>query len=496
MKNRSIAFNALTTVLQVIFTGIVYFFLYRMLINKVGASLLGVWSIVLVTVSLANLGNFGITSGLVKFVAECSISNEKNNLEKLIFTALVSTTFLYGICCVFIYFLSNFILNKFIEREYLEVAKLLIPYSLTSLFLNGCASVFLSIIDGFEKNYLKNFFIISGNLLLVTTTYLLIDKKGIYAVAIAQNIQVVFVFVCSFLTSLYIIKKNFLSKWNWDTKIFKKISIFGFKFQLISITQMLYEPITKILLGKYSSMSVVGYYEMSSRLIAQIRGVISNANQVVVPIISKLPKSDSKEESFIYKKTITLVYLAGFIAFAGVIFFSISISNLWIGTYNVVFVKALIVLSIANFINLLCGPAYFNLLGRGELTFILLIHVLIGVSNFLLGFLLGKINIDYGVIMGWAISLALGSTVLIYFYQKAREITFFETINQKNLYLMIALFVLSVFYLIYSKEINDIFTKQMMIIVSAIGYLFFTITSLYFNLPAIKSLLKVLKPKY
>jgi hypothetical protein len=53
-----------------LFTAILYFLLYKYLLDKLGIKLLGVWSLILSFSSIANLANIGITSGLVKFVAE------------------------------------------------------------------------------------------------------------------------------------------------------------------------------------------------------------------------------------------------------------------------------------------------------------------------------------------------------------------------------------------------------------------------------------------
>jgi O-antigen/teichoic acid export membrane protein len=55
----------------------------------------------------------------------------------------------------------------------------------------------------------------------------------------------------------------------------------------VSISQLLYEPTTKILLSKYGGLGILGNYEMASRLVNQVRALIVNANQVVIPIIAE-----------------------------------------------------------------------------------------------------------------------------------------------------------------------------------------------------------------
>ena len=49
--------NVISSGGQVLLIGLVYFFLYRLLLKVLGVELLGVWSVVLSTSSLANLAN-------------------------------------------------------------------------------------------------------------------------------------------------------------------------------------------------------------------------------------------------------------------------------------------------------------------------------------------------------------------------------------------------------------------------------------------------------
>ena len=71
-KNNKILINASTTVAQAVITGLIYYFLYKFLLSKVGIRELGVWSLVVSSSSIASMANFGITSGLVKFIADYS----------------------------------------------------------------------------------------------------------------------------------------------------------------------------------------------------------------------------------------------------------------------------------------------------------------------------------------------------------------------------------------------------------------------------------------
>ena len=66
---RRLLSNAGLSVLQVLVSGVLLFFVYRHLLKQLGAEQLGLWSVLLASTSVARLSDLGLTSGVVKFVA-------------------------------------------------------------------------------------------------------------------------------------------------------------------------------------------------------------------------------------------------------------------------------------------------------------------------------------------------------------------------------------------------------------------------------------------
>ena len=131
---KRITVNASSAVIQVIVIGVVYFFLYRFLILRLGAHLLGLWSLIVATSSVVNLANLGFSSGLVKFIADQNAQKETKNLGKLIFTALISITVIYLIFSVFILAGAPFLLGKIVDAEYIDIALKLLYWSFSLSF--------------------------------------------------------------------------------------------------------------------------------------------------------------------------------------------------------------------------------------------------------------------------------------------------------------------------------------------------------------------------
>ena len=449
-SKKRISINIISAILQVFVVGVVYLFLYKFLLNTLGIEKLGVWSIILATSSIANLANFGITS--VKFIADYNARNKIEDIPKLIFTALISIFFLFLFIIIVIFFFSKFLLNYIVEPSYYSMALEILPYSLLCLFLNSIGGVFTSTLEGFQKNYIKNLLILISALVLLFSSYLLIPKYDLKGVAIAQVFQSVIVLVGSL---IFVVRKNsspVFTKWNWDKKVFKELINYGTKFQIISIFQMLYEPITKALISKFGGLALLGYYEMAARLVNQVRALIVNANQVMVPVVAHTNSTNKEKLNELYNSTLSITFFVNVLLITFLLVFTPIISVMWIGFLEPTFIFSLVLLSVSMFVNILIGPAYFSCVGEGKLNLILKSQILIGILNLVLGFTLGHFFSGKGVIVSWAISVVVSSTYLFYNFQKQKNIPLTNLFTKSNFILIfVSLSVIAISLSFYRK---------------------------------------------
>src|SRR4030066_1313189 len=141
--------------------------------------------------------------------------------------------------------------------------------------------------------------------------------------------------------------------------MFKRIIFYGINFQVISIAVMLSDPVTKALLSKFGNLSMVGFYEMASRMVLQFRAIIVSANQVVVPTIADMTENAPEKIRAFYLRSYDLLFYLALPLFSLLIICAPIISEIWIGYYERVFVFSAILLSIGWFLNTLAVPAYF-----------------------------------------------------------------------------------------------------------------------------------------
>lgn len=454
-SKKRISINIISTILQVLVVGVVYLFLYKFLLESLGIEKLGVWSIILATSSIANLANFGITSGLVKFIADYNAKKNLKDIPKLIFTALVSIIILFLLIVIIIYFFSKVILGFVVEQKYLSLALEILPYSLLCLFINSVGGIFTSTLEGFQKNYVKNFLFLFSSVFLLLSSYYLVPIYQLKGVAIAQVLQSVIILVGSLLFVINTSQLAIFNKWNWDYKIFRELINYGAKFQVISVFQMLYEPITKGLISKFGGLAVLGYYEMAARLVNQVRALIVNANQVMVPVVAHTNSTQKENLKELYNKMMSITFFVNVLLISVLLIFTPIISILWIGHWEPIFVFSMLLLSTSIFVNILIGPAYFSCVGEGNLNLILKSQIMIGVLNLILGYVLGYYFSGKGVIVSWAISVAISSFYLFYNYQKEKDIPLTNLFTKYN----VILFVVSVLVTIFSFMFYDVFVS-------------------------------------
>ncbi|WP_162276863.1 oligosaccharide flippase family protein [Mucilaginibacter pedocola] len=474
--------NVISSGGQVLLIGLVYFFLYRILLKSLGVELLGVWSVVLSTSSLANLANFGVADSVIRFVALYSKEGDKAKMRELIFTASLFLLGLFLLIGCIIYPFAGLILNHMIPAKYIADAMLILPYSLLCLVINAVNGVFSSVLDGLQKNYIRSLLFSSSSLLLLGATYFLVPHYGLQGVAFAQVAQSLFTLITCMCFVIAQTAYNPL-RWGWNKAIFKQIFSYGMKFQFISLANMLNDPVTKILLGKFGGMAFVGYYEMANRLIMQARGVIINSTQSLVPVMVNLDNDVEGVQKF-YKRIFSNVLFFSMASTAAIILGGRIVSALWINSYQPVFYYTLVVLALSLLINLFTTPAYFYYMAKANLGVLITNHLILGFTNAAAAAVLGFYFGGAGVIAGWVIAIVLSTIYMLQHFNKIYGLTYGRLIFRRDVMYAIVLFVLMAFGVGNFVKSNVIITDIALLVLA------FATVAIYFVKFKVKDILR------
>lgn len=445
MQKSKLFFNSIAAIGQVLIVGIVYLVLYRYLLVTLGIELLGVWSLIIASTSLALIANFGISTSIIKFVATYYARNDFDRLRKLIFTAAVFIIGTYSIISVVILIAGTYVLPHFIEAKYLPIALEILPFSLLSLIINALGGVISSCLDGIQKNYIKSYIVSFSSIVLFALSVLLTPKFGLKGLIFAQIFQAIIVLVASIYYLSKSIKSIFTLQWNWSKSLFKEIINYGIKMQALSFMQMSFEPVTKALLSKYGGLAMVGYYEMASRLVTQLRGLIVSANQVIIPVVAEAKETKETYVKELYIKTFSIVLLFDIVLITGIIITAPIVSFLWIGKIVPFFLFAVVLNSIVAFVNICSNPAYFSYLGEGKLNWLIYSYIAITVLNPILSYFLGIEFNGYGVVVGWNIAFLIGSLLVLFSYHQKNHISLKSLLSLHDLWFIFLASLTSIF---------------------------------------------------
>lgn len=423
-NKRIISVNIFFSLAQIVITGVAYYFLYKYLLHSLGPELMGVWALVLSISSTANIANLGIGSGVVRFTAKFKGDNEVEKIDKLLYTSLIFLASVFFAIISLVYIIAPYWVNAVLDKRFYAHGMSIVPYSLLCLFLNALNSIYASCIDGLQKNYLRSIIVISSFLILLLSTFLLVPHYGLLGVAYAQLLQSIFLLVGMVGGLKYVFPQHRIFAFKWDRAIFRNIFSFGIKEQIISICQLCFDPLTKSLLGHLGSLSMVTYYEMANRLVLQLRGLLVNANQVLIPTFTNAYDKSSEITRGLYKQVFSLNFLLSIVWLSFIVAVVVPVSLIWTGEVNRSFVIITIFLAVAYFLNIIMSPAYFANLGSALLRNNVISNIIMAVSNVLLGYILGYYFRGFGVVAGWCIALSVGSVYVLFTYHKRNGLTF------------------------------------------------------------------------
>jgi O-antigen/teichoic acid export membrane protein len=423
MQKRQVFINAAMSIVQVVWLGAIHFILYQFLLRTIGVEQLGIWSVVLATTAISRISDLGLSGSVVKFVAKYMAHGEQDIASRVVQTAVLSVGTLVGMILLIIYPFVRWLLSYIIPESGLKLALSILPYAFVSLWITAITNVFQAGLDGCQRIDLRSVLLISGVTFYLLLCLMLVPPYGLMGSAYAQVIQASTMLIGSWFLLRRLLTALPIIPYKWSSSLVREMAGYGVNLEIVSIFQMLYDPITKGLLSKFGGLSMVGYYEMASKMIRQLRELIVSINRVLVPTIADLQEKKPQTIQAVYRDSYRLVVYLSFPLFSIIIASIPIISELWIGNYEGTFVLFAILLAIGWFLSTSNVPAYFTNLGIGEPHWNTVGHVMIGILNLVLGLLCGKLFGGIGVVVAWVFSLAAGSNIITLAYHLKHKIS-------------------------------------------------------------------------
>ncbi len=429
--------NALANILQALAGAGLLFALYRYVNTTLGVEQLGVWSVVLATVSASRLADLGLSAGVTRFVARDRARGELNRAGQVIDTATLTLMVSVGAVLPLLYPLLAKLLPHLFDAGHLTQALAILPYALVSLWLTIVAAVFQGGLDGCQRMDLRAGLVVAGQALLLALAFWLVPRRGLVGLAWAQIGQGLFFVVAGRLLLLRTLPALPLLPRLWQTGVLREMLGYGTNVQAASVFLLLLDPVAKALMARFGGPTAAGYFEMANQVVVKARALIVTANQAIVPHVAALVEAEPSHLPRLYDENVRLLIFVTLPSFALLIAWAGGFSWLLVGAYQPEFVFLLVLLALAWGGNIFTGPAYFTNMGSGQVGWNTLSHIIMGTLNVGLGWLLGARYGANGVAFAYAIALLIGSTVLIIVFERKNGIDWTGRFVGEHLWLAI-----------------------------------------------------------
>lgn len=414
--SRPLASNAVANVVQALASAGLLFALYRYVNAALGVERLGVWSVVLATVSASRLADLGLSAGVVRFVARDRARGDPVRAGQVIDTATLTLMVAVGAVLPLLHPLLAKLLHYLFDAGYLGEAVAILPYALVSLWLTIVAGVFAGGLDGCQRMDLRAALAVAGQVMLLALALWLVPRHGLVGLAWAQLGQGLFLATAGRLLLRRVLPGLPLAPRRWRRPVLREMLGYGANVQAATFFMLLLDPVAKALMARFGGPAAAGYFEMANQVVMKVRALIVSANQAIVPHVAALAEAEPSRLGHLYRENMRLLVFVTVPTFALLIAWSGGFSWLLVGAYQPEFAFLLGLCAVAWAANIFAGPAYFINLGTGRVVWNTLVHVLMGALNAGLGWLLGRWYGADGVALGYAVALVSGSAMLIAVY--------------------------------------------------------------------------------
>lgn len=364
-NNKQIAKNTIYLYIRLIFSVLVGLITSRVVLQTLGVENYGIYNLVGGFVSLLSVFTFSIGGTCQRFIVYELGRNDKNKLSDMFCTISVMLLVFSAIFLIFASVFGIWIIDTYlnIPKERISAANIVYICSLCTFCFQLIAIPYTSLVIAHEKMdfyaIMSIFESVAKLVIALAISYVSWDKLVYYALSLALmslSVRIIYSFYCN--------KKFEESKFHWIFKkdVFKEIVTFTFWVSIGSFAGILKDQGGAIIINLFFGVVL----NAACGIANQVRGVInqlsSSLGLAISPQITKSYSSGQVDRSirltFLLAKAQTLMML---LVALPIFFETPRLLNLWLGEvpdYTIVFVRAILLLSIAQALETSHGPLF------------------------------------------------------------------------------------------------------------------------------------------
>lgn len=360
--------NSAFSAAEVIVGGVCLFFIYRNVVQTLGVSMLGVWSLVLATTAFGRAADLGISGGLARFIGRSIGEGRLEAAVAYMRTGVLFMAAAMGVVALALWWPLWRGLAIALDGRELAAAREVLPWAVLSLWLLIVKSAIDSCLLGMGRADLRSIGGMLGMLAQLVASLMLVGTFGLNGLAWAQAGQFVLA-ICFELGALAIVTNNagdrMASPW-FSGALLREMLGFGVKLQAGSLANLMFEPVVKTALGAVAGTHVLGIFEIAYRMSYQARNVAIMALQPSLPKFAELSVGDQQGLRDLFSRICRAAALMGGGLMLLVAVASPLISFLYLDEVDPLFIYVVGVVSAMWAATIFASPAYYLGIASGR----------------------------------------------------------------------------------------------------------------------------------
>jgi len=258
------------------------------ILHHLGDEAFGLWILIFSLTGYYGLFDLGIRSSIVRYVAKYTATNDQDDLDRLISTAMFS----YGtvaVASMIVTLVATYYVNSIfrIPGGSVATARWLLLMVGVSVSLGFPLGVFGGILEGMQRFYLLNFTTVSSTLVRSLLIVLALEHgRGLLTVAF---ITVCFPLINQVVNAVAVFRLLPLRLGSQfiDRATLRKIASYSGTTFLIIVAARLRFKTDALVIGTFVSAAAITYFTIGSRLVDYASELVSSLAQIFVPMSSQ-----------------------------------------------------------------------------------------------------------------------------------------------------------------------------------------------------------------
>jgi O-antigen/teichoic acid export membrane protein len=447
--------NGIFTTSQFLITTFSLFFLYSTVLTFLGQNELGIWSMIVAIPTAMTVFGSGVAGCILRNTPKYLVKADNYKFSSMLATGLVVNLF-SAICLILAgYILSTFILKLMLSESNVSQYETYFILAIWNVFFKYLSVVVQASLDGMQKFKSRSIINSSASILQIIFTIPSVYYFGLLGVFLLQLAHTIIVLIMS---SVYLLRTNLLEfKYLTPSYFFLKLFLFqGKNFQLISFSIILFEPVSKYFIKKYTNYDIVSLYDISMRATSQIHSIMNAGIQVIIPRITEMETLENLDLKTYFLKAHRLVLVFAAILYTLLNFVFINGATYFDIENNYLFATGITGLSLAYMLCVISIVPYSILLGIGNSRIVFYSHL---ISTFLNGFLyyILPINdkVSFLIFLPPVVSIFISSAFLEIYFMKKYEISMRDFKDELFIGLSFIIFNIGI-YKLYESSLGNI----------------------------------------